>query len=229
MVTPTPGDNPSHPQVPQRHHIKKIKQRKETTTTRHLSMKAGWDEASIDEETNCINSGEIIEKALRGTVLAAANPAAIARAARENRLGSEDVAIVIDALDRQYRSGRRQIDNPTALITTVLKDAAAFPRGHASMNEGDAEAPSRKAEKNVSDEERLIREDEGRAYKEAKARFSALTDKDKERLFARVKAKLPHFLGRSRLAVEALTIDMISKAPGCFNDSEETDKASSVS
>ena len=193
-------------------------------------VKAGCcDEDSIDEKANCISIGEIIEKALRGTVLATANPAAIVRAARENRFGAEDVAIAIDALDRQYRKGRRPISNPTALITTVLKDAAALPRGYTSMNEEDAETPSREAEKNASDKECRIREGEGRAYKKAKARFSALSDDDKERVFARVKAKLPHFLGRSSLAVEALVIDLIAKAPDCLDDPEEMDKTSSIS
>jgi len=88
---------------------------------------------------------------------------------------------------------------------------------------------SGQGEKNESDEERPYREDREMAYKEAKARLSALSDNDKERLFAMVKAELPKFIGQSRLAVEALAIELISKAPGCLDDLEEMVKASSDS
>lgn len=223
-VTCPPGVMVTPPQVPQRHHIEKIKPIKDTTTTPcRPSRPERRDDSSIDKGAKETSRRDVIDEVLRGTVLAAANPAAVARAAKKYRRNTEEVAVAIDALDQQYRRSQRPIEDPTSLITAVLKDGIELPSGYVSKAQREAEAAARReAERKAADKERRTREAGEKAYRQAKAQLSSLSDAARERLFASVKAKLPQFLRRSRHAVEALAIELLTRsgAPAGNEDPE---------
>lgn len=214
MVTPPPGDTLTSPQVPQRHHIEKIKPIKKTTTTPcRFSRPERRDDSVIDKGAKETSRRDIIDEMLRGTVLAAANPTAVARAAKKYRRNTMEVAVAIDALDQQYRKSQRPIEDPTSLITAVLKDGMELPRGYVSRAQRDAEAAARRETgRKAADKERRAREAGEKAYRQAKAQLSSLSDAARECLFESVKAKLPQFLRRSRRAVEALAIELIARS-----------------
>ncbi len=166
---------------------------------------------------------DFVEKLLAGTMLHGARSARIAHIAKRYNRSNEEIKTAIDVLTQQYHQSARMIYDPTSLVVCALRDGLDPPEGHVpkAMREKEAEKRQEFARKKV-DEKRRVQEAEEAAYKAAGAKLSALSDKDREELFAKAKAGLPSILRDSKKTLWMEAREMIisrARAPGGFKDS----------
>jgi hypothetical protein len=223
-VTCPPGDIVAPTQVPQRHHKENTKQIKNTTTT---PLRTGCgDNAACGEPADENGRRIFIDNALYGTILSAANSAAIARAAQKYRLGNDEVATVIHELDLQYRTSQHTIGNPTSLVTAVLKERATLPGNYAPEAWRNAEAAKRQElVRKKAEQKQRAREAEDKAYKEAEAKLSALSQEKREALFEKARAKVPVVIKNSQRTIRMFAIEMLisqARAPGASEVRQES-------
>ena len=104
---------------------------KTTTNTRH---------PPANESPGTPVRRRFIEKFLLGTILKNADAKRITQAARQYKRNCEEVQVAIDVLNDQYRQSTKPIDDPTALLISVLKNGIQLPEGFTLIR------PSREAE-----------------------------------------------------------------------------------
>lgn len=184
----------------------------ETTTTPLTPLQAeSGDDSVVDELSD--ESGrrrELVTKTLAATILSAADPACVVRAAERYGRSDDDVSVTIDVLDLQYRKSRRPVEDPTGLVIAALKDGVTIPEGYVPRAQREAEAEQkRETAKKRADEERRAKKAEDNAYREAEAKLIALPEKKREEMLAKAKSNLPAGLRNSQMAVKTEAIRMM--------------------
>ncbi len=163
-----------------------------------------------------------VEKILSGTLLASADAGRIAAAAEKYARDSQDIALVVDVLDQQYRQSKRKIDDQTAIVIAALKDGIAPPECYVPKAEREAaEEAQREATRNKNEQAQKAEEEEKQAYAEAEFRFTNLSGKDREDLLSEARESVHKSLRSSKKAIKSMALQIIiakARAPDGKNN-----------
>jgi hypothetical protein len=164
-----------------------------------------------------------IKQNLEATILAAADIGSIMRAAKKFNRTGDDIALIIDVLDQQYRKSHRSIDDPTGLVVAALRDGITPPENYVSKSQREKLSLERQiSAKQKADNEQLVREAEDAVYKTAEAEFDSLSDDRREEIFSQARAKLPLTLRESKRALKTFAIQMLIAKARAPNQTENS-------
>ncbi len=181
-----------------------------TTTTANAPTEIEPRSDIACSEKDKVRCHDSIRKILEKTLISAADPARIAGAADKYNRSEDEVAMTVDILDQQYRRSKRSVEDPTALVIAALIDGVVPPEGYLAKKQREAEAEKRrKAAVQRQEKEIRLREIEEKAFREAEARLSGLSDRERDDLFAAAAQKLPSELQKYTWAVKALAINLM--------------------